>query len=323
MKGTANLHDFSTRAGQNRHHRRAGTAAEVVAVLILVAAVTILAPAIANSAQPTELELSALPETTATGAEADASHDLAIEIVEPGKESLELTARLTDDGGLIERALSWTITASNGETVFSGEAPEAAIAVPPGDYDVVIKFGAVTLRSSVTLLEANKLMVSYVLNAGGIRILPRVKDIGLPAARPNTRVFALGGRQNGKLVATSALAGEILRVPAGDYRIETGFETGNVKAVTEVHVYAGKLSALDIDHKAGLARLAFVGAPDAAVDWQVTDSDGKPIIQAAGLNADMVLKPGTYRAEAHVAGETLTATFAIAVGETRDIILGN
>ena len=40
-------------------------------------------------------------------------------------------------------------------------------------------------------------------------------------------------------------------------------------------------------------------------------------------NADVVLRPGTYTASARVGGEILTATFAIATGEARDIILGN
>ena len=42
-----------------------------------------------------------------------------------------------------------------------------------------------------------------------------------------------------------------------------------------------------------------------------------------GITHKLVLKPGTYLAEAHVNGEILTAKFKIIAGEERDIMLGN
>jgi hypothetical protein len=318
------LHDFSTRAGHDRHHRRAARAAAVVAVLLFVAAITLFAPAIASSAQPDSVEISGVPQAAEElFAEAMAEHDVAIEIVSPGREGLELTARLTDNGGLIERAISWTIMTPDGDTVYSGEAPEAAIATPPGDYAVSIRYGAVRLNSMVTLLEGNRLMVSYVLHAGAIRILPRVQNIVAPGAAPDSRIYALEGRQRGRLVAISTVPGEVVRVPEGLYRVESAFDGGNARASTEVRVKAGRMSAVEIDHKAGVARLSYVGAPDAPVLWQLVDAKGQAVLAAEGLSAQAVLLPGTYTASARINGETLTATFAIAAGETRDIILGN
>ena len=295
----------------------------MVAVLSFVAAMVLLGPSLAHSAQPVATELSSAPDLTPAGLEAAASHDIAIENVEPGREGLSLSARLTDDGGLIERAITWTISSPEGQMIFSGASPGADVVVPPGDYLVDIRYGAVHLASTVTLLEGNRLMVSYVLNAGGIRILPRVKDIGLPAARSESRIFALSGKHKGALVATSTLPGEILRLPEGDYRVESSFETGNVNAVAEVHVKAGRMSAVEIDHAAGLARLAFVGAPGADVHWSVQETSGEASLLSAGLTTDMVLRPGTYTARASIGAETLTATCVISAGETRDIILGN
>ena len=238
----------------------------MVAVLLFVAAITLLAPAIASSAQPDSVEISGVPQAAEElFAEAMAEHDIAIEIVPPGREGLELTARLTDDGGLIERAISWTIMTPNGDTVYAGEAPEAAIATPPGDYAVSIRYGAVRLNSMVTLLEGNRLMVSYVLHAGAIRILPRVQNIVAPGAAPDSRIYSLEGRQRGRLVAISTVPGEVVRVPEGLYRVESAFDGGNARASTEVRVKAGRMSAVEIDHKAGVARLSYVGAPDAPV----------------------------------------------------------
>ncbi len=314
------MHDFSTRAQPHRHHWR-GIAAAVVAVFFSVSF-----PSPVFTAQPAaidDFELSSAPDLNPLGAEASPSHDLAILVVQPGREGLELSARLTDDGGLIELPITWTIRNSDGQTVYADASPGADIAVPPGDYTVDIAYGSVRLSSMVTLLEANRLIISYVLNAGGLRVLPRVQDMNLPTTKSRSRIFALGGKQRGKLVASSDVPGEIVRLPEGDYRVESRFEAGNAAAVIDVSVKAGRMSAIDIDHKAGVARLAFVGSPQADVRWNVEDKQGLPIAAVAGLNADIVLLPGTYTASARVGSETLSATFEIATGEARDIILGN
>ncbi len=90
-----------------------------------------------------------------------------------------------------------------------------------------------------------------------------------------------------------------------------------------MHVAAGRVATLKIAHKAGLARLAFVGSPKSIVNWQVEDGTGRAIATRSGLNANVTLLPGTYTARAMVSGELLTATFNIAAGEARDILLGN
>jgi hypothetical protein len=315
------MHDHSTRAKRSRHQRRGTCAAALVAGIFSVS--LLLNPAPARTAQPEDLEVSSAPLAASLGAEANPGHDIAIEIVAPGREGLELSARLTDDGGLIDLPIEWTIRDMGGTAIYSTFAPGADLSVPPGDYAVDIRYGNVRLSSTVTLLEANRLMVSFVLNAGGLRVLPRVKDMGLPNAPAISRVFALGGRQNGKLVAASQIPGEVLRLPEGDYRVESRFAAGNAAAVTDVHVKAGRMSAVDIDHKAGVARLSFVGSPQADVLWDVADDQGTPVATASGLAADVVLLPGTYTASARIGSETLSATFAISQGEARDILLGN
>ena len=250
-------------------------------------------------------------------------HDIAIETVSRGREGLELSARLSSDGGLIERPVTWTVTSGTGELVYSGDIPIADFAAPPGDYAVGIDYGAVHISQAVTLAEGTRLIASFVLEAGGIRILPRIEGMGLPAAPSRSLIYALAGPHKGELVAISTEPGELLRVPAGPYRIESRFDAGNASAAADVKVKPGLMSAVEIDHAAGLAPLAFVGPPDAGVRWRIADAQGNALPPLEGLSADIVLKPGTYTATALVGGETLTARFGIASGETRDIILGN
>jgi hypothetical protein len=230
---------------------------------------------------------------------------------------------LNEDGGLIERPVTWTISSISGEAIYAVEIPVAQVAVKPGGYLVDIKYGAVHLSQSVSVAVGTKLIASFVLDAGGIRILPRLQGLGLPAMPARNLVFALNGVRRGQLIATSQQPGEILRVPAGDYRIESRFDSGNARAVADVRVKPGFMSAVEIDHVAGLARLAFAGAPDARVLWRVADENGNALPPIFGLSADVVLKPGDYTAVAETGGETLIAKFAIAAGQSRDIVLGN
>ncbi len=311
------------RGTQHRHHGSAKSAFAVAAVLFLVAAVTVVAPRIAWSATANTFQVSSIPRNAATMLPNTAAHDVAIEMVAAGREGLELSARLSEDGGLIERPITWTISSASGEPVYAEDVPVAQVPVKAGSYLVVMKYGAVHLSQTVTVADGTKIIASFVLDAGGIRVLPRLQELGLPATPSRSLVFALTGARKGQLIATSDEPGEILRVPAGEYRIENRFDQGNATAVADVNVKPGLMSAVEIDHAAGLARLAFVGAPDAHVEWTIADSKGNALLPITGLSAKVVLKPGAYTATAQTGSETLSANFVIASGESRDIILGN
>ncbi len=315
------MHDFSTRALHIRRQKSAKSAALLAAVLLFVALVTIITPKLANAASQ-ESEQSALTVAPPVF-QSKAAHDIAIEIVKPGSEGLELSARLSETGGLIERDISWKLRDAQGLVVYDGKTSLADIVVPPGDYTVEVAYGSADFQQGLTLLAGNRLMVSFVLDVGGIRVLPRLKGIGLPPTQSQSLVYATSGHNKGKLITSSRMPGEILRVEAGDYRVESRFMAGNAVAVVDVHVKSGVMSAVEIDHAAGLARLSYVGAPDAAVTWLVTDDKGEALPGIDGLSANVVLKPGTYIAKAQIGKESLTASFNIAEGQERDIMLGN
>lgn len=251
------------------------------------------------------------------------AHPVAIEVVAPGREGLELTARLTEDGGVITRNIAWTIRTAAGQTVLESEAGSADVSLAPGDYLVDAVYGGVSLSRRVSLPPGTRLMVGFVLKAGGLRIESGLGETDFAAVRPRVRVFALGGSAHGRLVASGPEAGAVLRLAEGRYRVESRAAAGNSAAVTDVEVKAGRVTTLAITHRAGLARLAFVGSPEAEVRWDVEDANGARIARRNGLNADLLLVPGTYTAMASVGSELLTATFRIAEGETRDIMLGN
>jgi len=266
------------------------------------------------------LLLGALLCAAAGEARAAAAHPVAIEVVKPGREGLELTARLAEDGGVITRNITWTIRHADGEPVFESEAGSVDISLAPGDYMIDAAYGAAQVSRGVSIPPRTRLMVSFVLEAGGLSIRSGMGLADVPALHPRVRVFAL---PSGRMVALEEAKGGIIRLPAGRYRIESRAHAGNSTAVSDVEVKAGHVSTIDITHKAGLARLAFVGSPSAEVTWDIADETGRRVASEAGLNANLVLLPGTYTARAAVGTELLTARFQIAAGETRDIMLGN
>ncbi len=310
--GDDSMSDFSTRSWKIRRQGRASIAAALAAVLFLGSSLSYSAtrntetPAASNNSQS---------KTTA--------HEIAIEFVKSGSEGLELSARLSERDNAIVRDIGWVIRAANNEVVFDGATAIADAPLPPGDYAIEISYGSSQLTQSLTLLPGNRLSVSFILDVGGIRILPRVKGIGLFGTPTQSWVYAVSGDQKGQLITISERPGEILRVSAGAYRIESRFAAGNAFATADVKVKAGVMSAVEIDHLAGLARLSYIGAPDKNISWNVKSASGEILPAIAGLTANYVLKPGKYIAEANAAGELLSAKFDIAAGQERDIILGN
>lgn len=253
----------------------------------------------------------------------DVASEIRIELTKPGQEGLFLNARLSEDGGLINLPISWQIKAFGGETLLTRDADFAELPAEPGDYIVEARYGMVQVERKVTLLEGQRLGVTFVLNAGGLRILPKLQQIGLPAARPFTSIYKASGIDGGTLVAITDEPGEILRVGAGAYRIESRFQPGNASAMTEVTVKPGLLSAVEIDMSAGIARLAAPGREDSEVIWFITDAKGEALPGVPGPAADVVLKPGRYKLRTRIDGSEKSSAFTIEPGKVSAIIQAN
>jgi hypothetical protein len=254
---------------------------------------------------------------------ADTAHEVSITVAKPGDEQLSLSARLTTLSTNLAKDVTWAVRDANGELQFEETRTEASRKLLPGDYIVEAQYGAVAVRQVVTLVPGNSVAINFVLNAGGLRVLPRLKGIEAPDLVAHTRVYATSGLSQGQLIAHSQNPGELMKLPAGPYRIETRFGEGNAVAVADVKINPGKLSALEVSLHAGIARLSFVGAPDATVDWTIKPETGPAVAKFNGIEHHIALKPGTYVAEARVDGETLSASFTINEGEQRNILLGN
>ncbi len=301
--------DASTRPPQKRHQTKGHLALCLVAVLSSVSPVQ---AATNNLIDPLPTEQKQVP--------APAAHDVAITTVKIGQEALQLSTRFTENGTETVADVDWSIRNDNKDVVFKGTTSVADVALPPGDYQIEAIYGTAHIIQALTLQQGTKLEVSFVLNAGGLRLLPKIKGINTTVAN-RCMVYALSGIFKGQLITTAHTPGEVIKISAGTYRIESRFDGGNAFAVTDVEVTAGHLTAVQIDHKAGLANLTVAGSDDADVQWTIIDESGTTLPQIGGVIATLVLNPGHYTAEAIVAGTKQSTEFDIAIGQTQDVTL--
>jgi hypothetical protein len=300
------MHDRTIRALPiDRQGWASGLAAALAALLVTAV------PAIAAAVLAQE------PATTSS-IDRDPAGEVRIQFVKKGFEGLELSARLAEGGGMIERPVFWTVRRAGGELVYQGEEPVAELVTEPGDYDVTARYGTVTVARTIALLDQQRLGVSLVLNVGGLRVLPRIADIGLPAVRTETRVYSTSGRTSGQIVAMSTLPGEIIRLGAGSYRVESRFVPGNASAIKEVTIAPGRLQAVEHELPAGLIRLT-ADVPAAETVWTVTPESGLALPPVKGPTVALVLLPGSYRATASIGAREYSTHFEVRPGSTENI----
>lgn len=302
--------DLSTRPTHIRHQRLVRLAPALVAALFLTAGIVQAATEnpISSTSKTNEITL------PATG-------EWAITTVAAGHETLELSALYSANGSVLVDNIDWKISDQDQALIYDKTASVVTVPLKPGQYHVEAIFGSAHLKEMITVQPGTKIGMSFVMNAGALRVLPRVKGVDQFGIASTSKIYALSGIEKGKLVATSHRPGEVLNVAEGAYRIESKFVSGNALAVTDVNVKAGYTSAVNIDHIAGLAKLNVAGNTEREVHWQIMDDNGNALPPFMGVAAEIVLKPGHYFAEAKLGDQNLKADFLIAAGQTSEINL--
>jgi hypothetical protein len=300
----------STRPTQQRHQVEVTLLSSLMALFFLQAEAALAAPQKAyftSQEQPASVLSGTLPVAT------------AFSLVQPGEEAIELSARFTQDSKNCSDAVDWQIKNANGEALFEGTAAVASMKLKPGAYEVIGHYGNVDIDEAINLQPQTRLAVNFVLNAGGLRVLPRLPEAFAPNRASNANIYALNGSSAGRLVAPDVKPGQMLKLAAGTYRIETRYETGNVSAVTDVEVKAGLLRAVDIAHHAGMAKLSLDRRQEA--QWLVMENGGSVLPLPSGKETTAYLKPGNYVAEAHLGGKVLQQAFTITEGQVSTVVL--
>lgn len=308
------MHESPTRARQHQkgHRRKAVALLASAACLASVAAAASITDPLGTATLPT-------PKTPA--------HELRIERTQAGREGLELAARLSETSNLIMLPVGWTVrraVAANperGETILKREAPVTDLRLEPGDYVVEAAYGHVKVAHSVRVEPGRVVGVTLILNVGGIRALSTLATLGMPAGvTASHRVYALSGPAAGHEIAAGVGQGELLRVAAGAYRIESRFSPGNAVAEAKVSVKPGILSGVEIAHIAGVARIDIDEGGDDTV-WEVRGEKGEWLAAGRGNHPNLVLAPGAYAVAATIAGKRHSLSFSVAPETTTHVKL--
>ncbi len=311
------MHESPTRARQHQTgHRR-----KAVALLASAACLAFPAAWAAAVSVSDPITTAALPPRTTP------AHELRIERTEKGHEGLELAARLSETSNLIMLPVGWTVRRAiasapdGGETILKREAPVTDLHLEPGDYVVEAAYGHVKVAHSVRVEPGSVVGVTLILNVGGIRPLSTLATLGMPAGvTASHRIYALSGPAAGREIVAGAGQGELLRVSAGAYRIESRFSPGNAVAEAQVSVKPGILSSVEIAHIAGVARID-IGGGDEDTVWEVRDEKGGWLAAGRGQHPNLVLAPGIYAVAATIAGKRRSQSFSIAPKTTTKVKL--
>ena len=285
------MHVTLQRARQHSRGRfLTGAALNFVGASLLLSLATSHAPA-AQRADADPLITGSQPATNV-----NVPLELRIEITRPGLEGIRLAGRLSEDGGLITKPVTWKLIrtlgngAQGGEPVYSDARPVADIPLEPGNYRIEARYGSVTAVKPVVLAKGQHLGLTFVFNVGGLRTLSTLGNEPLPRkVRAVHRAYAVNGTSAGRLIATSDRQGGLMRLGAGTYRLESEIEPGNTVTHTEVIIKPGILTSLNLDHEAGIA---IVDAPD-GVPWNVNSREKN--WRRSGIGPSMLtLAPGSY-----------------------------
>ncbi len=316
------MHGLLKAVGQHQKGRRIVAAALSA---FTIAAIGLSVP----SYSATSPKIGVDPVTTSAIQPQKAPHELRFELTRKGWEGVELAARLHELGGLIQRPIKWTIRRL---LVAEGQASELVLrqsasvinsGLEPGDYLIEVEYGFHKVSQSITIEPGHRIALTFILNVGGIRALSRVHKLDLPAGISTRHaIYALSGHGKGRLIATGFDQGQVFRLGAGKYRIESRFSPGNTIAQHTVTVKPGILNSTELAHQAGLARITVGASLNAAVAWEIRNLDGSWTSGHTTPETALVLAPGDYEIKAIVNGTVVRQRFAIGQGDYQHVRVG-
>ena len=250
------------------------------------------------------------------------------------KQGLRLRAKLTATMRAIGKPVEWTVyRVENMEEalwkqVAAIRAAEPVFKLEPGTYLVRARYGFVTASKMMSVSGGKLTDATFVLNAGGIRILSHLVFVDTPHGMRATHFIYTGeADENGMrtLIAKSETQGEIIRLNAGKYRVISRLGDANSVVSTDVEVSPGVLTAVEVNHKAGVLTLKIHGGdgdtPADKTDLVVFDENGALVTRARGGKTTTILAPGRYTVSAEQAGRKVTTDFDIRIGEDKALNL--
>ena len=246
-----------------------------------------------------------------------------------GLGQVTVSASLTQGSQPIAQGLVWRVfrdkSAAGGKGLLVSTHREAAptLRLEPGTYWINAALGRANLTRKITVAGDRIDKAHFVLNAGGLRLIPVLAD----GAAANVKQVAFDVESDERdehgqrtKVVTGAKAGAVLRLNAGIYSVVSTYGDANAIARAEVSVEAGRLSEVKIKHLAAEVSFKLVtrGGGDAVADtqWSLATSKGDVVKEMSGALPTHILAPGSYVVRATNAGRVYRRDFTVKAGDS-------
>lgn len=245
---------------------------------------------------------------------------------------LTLEAVLIEDGEPVGADMLWRIyrrpetSGALPELVEKLETAQPTVTLEPGTYFVNVAYGRAHLTRRINVLANGSSRERFVLNAGGLRAAVVIEG----GFKPNPRsvsidIYSDESDQSGQRqqVINDAQPGTVIRLNSGIYHIESHIGGANAVVRAEVSVEAGKLTEVNIVHKAAPITFKLVTEPGgeaiAGTRWTVITETGNVVRESMGALPTHVLAPGNYTVIAQWRGQTFRKTFDVESGGGKDV----
>jgi hypothetical protein len=245
-----------------------------------------------------------------------------------GRAQVAVSAYLTETSAVIAQGLVWRVFRDNagpgGKAALVSTVREASptLRLEPGTYYINVAYGRANLTRKIALIADQALKERFVLNAGGLRVVP-VLASGEPA---NSKLVSFDVESDERdeygqrtKIVSAVKAGVVLRLNAGLYSIVSTYGDANAVARADVTVEAGKLSEVTLTHHTATVSFKLVtrGGGEAVADtqWSVLNAQGDSVKESSGALPTHFLAPGSYAVRAKHAGRVYKHDFSVKAGD--------
>jgi hypothetical protein len=243
--------------------------------------------------------------------------------------SVKLTALLSENSPLLTKNVVWRIYSERADEqqgltlVTKTNDAQPQLRLPPGIYVINAAFGRATLTRRLQISNV-PIQDHFILNAGGLILSGKVEKTSIPAPKLTATITTGPGTER-TTVIENAKAGEIIRLPAGDYHVVSRYGDANAILAVDIVIKPGMVTEATLNHHAGQVVLKLVkeqgGEALANTAWSVLTPGGDTVKEVIGAFPSLVLQQGEYTAIARNEGRVFTTSFTVESGKDMELEL--
>ena len=258
---------------------------------------------------------------------------------------LSLSAALTPEAAALSSGIVWRVFNERAEAdathALVAESTDAQPTFPLADGTFIVHAAYGLAGATRRIVVAGHNVTERLnLNAGALKITGLIGDTPIPPAKSAISIFIPErGNAEAKLVLAKAHAGDIIRLPEGNYHVVSTYleiplpgtqpvgsplaNPTNSIVTADLRVTPGKLIEATLKHRAATLTLKLVNAPGgealANTTFNILTPGGDLIRELVGAFPSLVLAEGEYVAIARHDEKTFQTTFKVLSAQDRDV----